>query len=45
MRFAARNYRWFAGYADKLYGRTIPLDSPDVLDYTLAEPAGSSPRS
>lgn len=40
VRFAARNYRWFAGYADKLYGRTIPLDSPDVLDYTLAEPAG-----
>jgi (Z)-2-((N-methylformamido)methylene)-5-hydroxybutyrolactone dehydrogenase len=40
VRFAARNYRWFAGYADKLYGRTIPLDSPDVLDYTLSEPAG-----
>ncbi len=40
VRFAARNYRWFAGYADKLYGRTIPLDSPDVLDYTLAEPVG-----
>jgi acyl-CoA reductase-like NAD-dependent aldehyde dehydrogenase len=39
-RFAARNYRFFAGYADKLYGRTIPLDSPDTLDYTIAEPVG-----
>jgi aldehyde dehydrogenase (NAD+) len=39
-RFAARNYRFFAGYADKLYGRTIPLDSPDMLDYTIAEPLG-----
>jgi aldehyde dehydrogenase (NAD+) len=39
-RFAARNYRFFAGYADKLSGRTIPLDSPDTLDYTIAEPLG-----
>jgi acyl-CoA reductase-like NAD-dependent aldehyde dehydrogenase len=39
-RFAVRNYRSFAGYADKLYGRTIPLDSPDMLDYTLREPLG-----
>ncbi|MCI2418545.1 aldehyde dehydrogenase [Saccharopolyspora sp. K220] len=38
--FAARNYRFFAGYADKLYGRTIPLDNPDTLDYTVAEPVG-----
>lgn len=39
-RFAARNYRFFAGYADKLYGRTIPLDTPDALDYTLRQPLG-----
>lgn len=39
-RFAARNYRFFAGYADKLYGRTIPLDSAASLDYTLREPVG-----
>jgi len=39
-RFAARNYRFFAGYADKLYGRTIPLDTPASLDYTLREPVG-----
>lgn len=38
--FAAKNYRFFAGYADKMYGRTIPLDSPDYLDYTLTEPLG-----
>jgi acyl-CoA reductase-like NAD-dependent aldehyde dehydrogenase len=39
-RFAARNYRFFAGYADKIYGRTIPLDSGASLDYTLREPVG-----
>jgi aldehyde dehydrogenase (NAD+) len=39
-RFAARNYRFFAGYADKLYGRTIPLDTASSLDYTLREPVG-----
>ncbi|MBB4933038.1 aldehyde dehydrogenase (NAD+) [Lipingzhangella halophila] len=40
VRFAARNYRFFAGYADKLGGRTVPLDSPDTFDYTIAEPIG-----
>lgn len=40
VRFAARNYRFFAGYADKLYGRTIPLDNPGMLDYTLRQPIG-----
>jgi acyl-CoA reductase-like NAD-dependent aldehyde dehydrogenase len=40
VRFAARNYRWFAGWADKLGGRTIPLDNPDLFDYTLSEPIG-----
>ncbi|WP_081736748.1 aldehyde dehydrogenase [Arthrobacter sp. MA-N2] len=39
-RFSARNYRFFAGYADKLYGRTIPLDTPNTLDYTLRQPVG-----
>lgn len=39
-RFAARNYRFFAGYADKLFGQTIPLDSETMLDYTLREPVG-----
>jgi acyl-CoA reductase-like NAD-dependent aldehyde dehydrogenase len=38
--FAARNYRYFAGFADKLGGRTIPLDRPELFDYTLREPLG-----
>ena len=40
MRFSARNYRFFAGYADKLYGEVIPLDNTDLFDYTLREPFG-----
>ena len=40
VRFAARNYRFFAGYADKIGGRTVPLDSDELLDYTLREPVG-----
>ena len=39
-RFSARAYRFFAGYADKLYGRTIPLDQPGMFDYTLRQPVG-----
>lgn len=40
MMFAARNYRFFAGYADKLYGNVIPLDNPTLYDYTIPEPIG-----
>lgn len=40
MHFAARNYRFFAGYADKLYGDVIPLDNMNMFDYTLREPLG-----
>ena len=40
MHFAARNYRFFAGYADKIYGETIPLDNMDLLNYTLRKPLG-----
>lgn len=40
MRFAARNFRFFAGYADKLYGRTIPMDQPGIFDYTERRPFG-----
>lgn len=39
-RFAARNYRFFAGLADKLHGATIPLDAWDTFDYTTREPVG-----
>ncbi|GAA5174674.1 MULTISPECIES: aldehyde dehydrogenase [Halomonadaceae] len=40
MRFAARNYRYFAGWADKLHGETLPLDRPELFDYTTREPRG-----
>ncbi|SDS63561.1 aldehyde dehydrogenase family protein [Microlunatus soli] len=39
-RFAARNYRFFAGLPDKISGRTIPLDAWDSFDYTTREPVG-----
>ncbi|MCA0242337.1 MAG: aldehyde dehydrogenase [Proteobacteria bacterium] len=40
MVFAARQYRFFAGYADKLWGLQIPLDQRDVFDYTTRVPLG-----
>jgi aldehyde dehydrogenase (NAD+) len=40
MVFAARHYRFFAGYADKLWGRQIPLDQRDTFDYATREPLG-----
>jgi aldehyde dehydrogenase (NAD+) len=40
MHVVARQMRFFAGYADKLYGKTIPLDNPALFDYTLREPLG-----
>jgi len=40
MLFAARQYRFFAGLADKLLGKVIPLDQPNVFDYATREPLG-----
>lgn len=40
IRFAARNYRFFAGLADKLSGETKVLDNYHMLDYTTREPLG-----
>lgn len=40
MKFAARQYRFFAGYADKLWGKVIPLDQSDIFDFTVREPIG-----
>lgn len=40
MTFVARNLRFFAGYADKVYGRTIPMDNPAVFDFTVRRPFG-----
>jgi (Z)-2-((N-methylformamido)methylene)-5-hydroxybutyrolactone dehydrogenase len=39
-RFTVRNYRFFAGAADKIYGHTIPLDAWETFDYTRKEPVG-----
>lgn len=40
MTLAARQYRFYAGYADKLWGQVIPLDQRDVFDYVSNEPLG-----
>ncbi len=40
IRFAARNYRFFAGLADKIGGGTQTLDSPTMFNYTTREPHG-----
>ncbi|HTV95221.1 MAG TPA: aldehyde dehydrogenase [Steroidobacteraceae bacterium] len=40
MSYAARVYRFFAGYADKIWGNVIPLDQRGVMDLTLREPYG-----
>jgi aldehyde dehydrogenase (NAD+) len=40
MMFAARLFRFFAGYADKLYGQTIPMDQTTMFDFTVREPYG-----
>lgn len=40
MIYAARVYRFFAGYADKIWGSVIPLDQRGVMDLVLREPYG-----
>lgn len=40
MVFAARQYRFYAGYADKLWGQQLPLDNRDMLDYAVRQPLG-----
>lgn len=40
MVWVGRQLRFFAGYADKLFGQQIPLDQPDTLDYLTLEPYG-----
>jgi aldehyde dehydrogenase (NAD+) len=39
-KFAARIYRYFAGLADKIDGRVVPLDVPNAFDFTVCEPYG-----
>lgn len=40
IRFAVRNFRFFAGLADKFGGETKQLDSYDTVDFTSREPRG-----
>lgn len=40
IRFAVRNFRFFAGLADKFGGETKQLDSYDTVDFTTREPRG-----
>ena len=40
MGYAARLFRYFAGWADKLHGAVIPLDQADTLDIAVHEPYG-----
>lgn len=40
MLWVGRQLRYYAGYADKLYGQHIPLDQRDTLDYLSLEPYG-----
>jgi len=37
---ASRYYRFFGSYADKIRSEVIPMDNPDLFDYTLREPIG-----
>ncbi|MFQ5680171.1 MAG: aldehyde dehydrogenase family protein [Gemmatimonadota bacterium] len=37
--FVVQNYRYYAGWADKVMGETIPVSGP-FLNYTLREPVG-----
>lgn len=37
---SARLFRYYAGLADKLEGRSVPMDDHRYLDYTVREPVG-----
>lgn len=38
--FTSRHFRYYAGWASKLEGATIPVSIPDQFVYTLHEPVG-----
>ena len=40
MGYAARIFRYFAAWADKLHGDVVPLDQKDTLDLTIRVPFG-----
>jgi len=37
---AIKHFRYFAGWADKMQGKTIPCENPDQFALTLREPVG-----
>src|SRR5919197_1031578 len=37
---AAEYLEYFAGWADRLTGEVVPLNQPDLFDYTIKEPVG-----
>jgi (Z)-2-((N-methylformamido)methylene)-5-hydroxybutyrolactone dehydrogenase len=40
MRYLPQWYRYFGGLADKIEGSVIPIDKPDMLNFTRREPLG-----
>ncbi|HUD30254.1 MAG TPA: aldehyde dehydrogenase [Novosphingobium sp.] len=40
MGYAARIFRYYAGWADKLHGDVVPLDQKDTLDLVMRVPYG-----
>ncbi len=38
--WSARHFRYFAGWPDKIEGATIPVSTPDRLNYTRITPVG-----
>jgi len=40
MGYAARIFRYYAAWADKMHGDVIPLDQKDTLDLAIREPYG-----
>jgi acyl-CoA reductase-like NAD-dependent aldehyde dehydrogenase len=40
MRYSANWFRYFGGLADKIEGAVIPIDKPDMLNFTRREPLG-----
>jgi aldehyde dehydrogenase (NAD+) len=40
LRYVPEYYRYFGGLADKLEGAVIPIDKPDIFNFTRYEPLG-----
>ena len=40
MGYAARIFRYYAAWADKMHGDVVPLDQKDTLDLAIREPYG-----